>query len=257
MAEELELFGPSEEEAELLILAIDSSGTMAINDVHGGKRRADVLKALAEGLVDRLSKTEKARRYRISTVYFSESVEAEPYKLLHEVKIRHPLDEVFPEIRDPQKRLTCIACALEKANEILDDFNKGEGLPDRKYATIFLFTDGRENVKEKIDVKNAARKVRRHDIKPTIATIALGTKEEVDPELLWEISSECNERQKRHMVHAKVLRYVEESNSRVRQNEELKLFLWARDVHEAEITERFVEAMRQFVYVLSETRVRG
>jgi len=85
------------EEAELLILAIDCSGTMGIQDVYGGKRRADVLKDLVVGLVDRLNKSSVAPRYRVATVYFCDSVELDPYMPLHEVKIKHPLDEAFSE----------------------------------------------------------------------------------------------------------------------------------------------------------------
>ena len=247
------------EEVELLTLAIDCSGTMGIQDVYGGKRRADVLKELADGLVDRLNKSNTAPRYRVATVYFCESVESDPYMPLHEVKIKHPLGEAFSEKEVLKERLTCIACALEKAEDILNEFKEGEGLPETKYATIFLFTDGQENVRTKDAVKSIARKLKAHEIGPLIATIALGTEEELDPELLWEISSESNDRQRRHLDNADVLKYVKDSNSRVKDvsEEDLRLFLWAREEQGSEITKELSEAMRQFVIVLSESRTKG
>ncbi len=244
------------EEAELLTLAIDCSGTMELQDVYGGLRRADVLKELADGLVDRLNKSNVAPRYRVAPVYFCESVESEPYMELREVKIKHPLDEAFPQKEVFKKRLTCIACALEKAEGILNEFKEAEGLPETKYATIFLFTDGKENVRTSDAVKSIARKLKAHEIGPLIATVALGTEEEVDPTLLWEISSGIDDRQRRHLENADVLKYVKDSNSRVKDSEEdMRLFLWAREEHGSEITKEFAEAMRQFVIVLSKSRL--
>ncbi|MCK4241470.1 MAG: VWA domain-containing protein [Candidatus Atribacteria bacterium] len=240
------------EEAELLTLAIDCSGTMGIRDVYGGQRRADVLKELADGFVDRLSKSSAAPRYRVAPVYFCESVESDPYMHLHEVKIKHPLDEAFFE-KEVKGRLACIVCALEKVADILNEFKEGEGLPETKYATLFLFTDGQENVRSKDAVNSIAKKFRAHEIGPLIATIALGTEEEVDPELLWDISSEITEGQRRHLEHTGVLKLLKDSNSRVKEEvseEDLRLFLWAREEHKSEITTEFVEAMRNFVVIL-------
>ncbi|MCK4241471.1 MAG: VWA domain-containing protein [Candidatus Atribacteria bacterium] len=245
------------EEAELLILAMDCSGTMEIRDVYGGQRRADVLKELADGLVDRLSKSNVALRYRVAPVYFCDSVESEPYMELREVKIKHPLDEAFPEKEVLKERLTCIACALEKAEGILNEFNEGEGLPEEKCATMFLFTDGQENVRTPDEVKNIARKFKAHATGPSVATIALGTKKEIDPQLLWDISSGSTAQQRRHLDNADVLKYVKDSNSRVEESEEdMRLFLWAREEH-GSITKELSEAMRQFVIVLSQSSARG
>jgi hypothetical protein len=138
--------------------------------------------------------------------------------------------------------MTSIAAALSKANEVLDAVTDDVGLPVNKSATVFLLTDGHENMRPVEEVYGELGRLRSHAaLAPTIATVSFGM--DADDELLLDIANEPSERQMRHLELAGVAHEI--------QQEPRKLFL--RGHSEGEMTITQANAVRNFLNVLSET----
>jgi len=158
-------------EVELLVFVMDGSGSMNETNTPDGRRKADHLYDIVKGVIERLQKRTKIDAFRVSFVYFSDSVKIEEknglkYFLLSDALqlLKNPLDVTGGGS-------TAIADALATVKEILKEFSADEGLPDDKKATIFLFTDGEENVRAKDDVVNEAADLKSLSLSPTIATV--------------------------------------------------------------------------------------
>ena len=231
---------PPVEEVELIILILDGSGSMKWKKTtHDGKSKVHHLMQILDGFLVRLKNSENAGRYRIAPVYFAS-------KIFTESTLYAPPTTV--EIQNPVIRAgagkTAIAKALRKCTEIFEEFINDETLPDEKYCTVFLFTDGNDDVSGDNAVRNAAKDLKKHlqDIsnEPNLATIAFGSK--ADESLLQEIASSLSERQKRHLFHALVLNQL--------PNKE-KMFI--RGHSQGLMTQDIVESLKRFVWVLSTT----
>jgi Mg-chelatase subunit ChlD len=230
-------------EAELLIFVMDGSGSMKTTDTFDQRRRADHLYDLVKATMERLAKSTRKPIYRISLIYFDHQV----YPVEKEGRKYFTLDEALEYIKNPvevtKMGSTNIAGALRKAMEIMNDFYKDETLPQNKRITVFLFTDGVENVENDNAVKEVANQIKAHPSSPILATVSFGTSGEMNKGLLVQIASESSERQKRHLKLAKVANQLEDIN---------KLFIDGNVG--GEITKQKAEALRNFVYVLSVTK---
>lgn len=231
------------EEVELLVFVLDGSGSMDYNDTYDKRSRAEHLCELLRATLERLARSSRRSAYRVNFVYFSDGVYVE------EVGGRKyfTLDEALQLLKNPVQvaggRSTWIAGGLRKALEIIEEFERDESLPERKKVTVFLFTDGAENVEGKDAVRRYANEIKAHRLAPILATVSFGTEQETDKDLLKSIASEASDRQKRHLKIAGVISHLTDPN---------RLFI---DGHVGgEITKQKAEALRNFVYVLSATR---
>jgi len=234
------------EEVELLVFVMDGSGSMGSTDTFDRRRRADHLHELVKATLERLAKSTRKDIYRVSFIYFSDNVRVEEQG----GRKYFTIDEALQLLKNPldvaSGKSTSIAGALRKALELVEEFDRDDTLPTNKRITLFLFTDGAENVETKDAVKHVANQIKAHRLAPILATIAFGTEGEMDKDLLMEIASESSERQKRHLRIAKVAEHLPNVN---------KLFV---DGHVGgEITKQKAEALRNFVYVLSATKKEG
>ncbi len=227
-------------EAELLVFVLDGSGSMTATTTFDGKPKVEHLESIMVKLLDRLSKSSKAPAFRVAFVYFSESAILET----GEGRKYFPIDEALKLFSNPVAkaggRNTAIADALETVGSVLDDFTKDEGIPSQRHATVFLLTDGQENMRGADDVREAARIVTSNVIAPTLATISFGV--DADEILLKEIASRPSERQIRHLDMAQVLSHLPDVT---------KLFIQGHA--DGKISEEKAEALRSFVETLSET----
>jgi len=231
------------EEVELLVFVLDGSGSMTYTDTEDKRSRADHLCELLKATLERLTTSTRSSAYRVSFVYFSDKVYVE------EVGGRKyfTLNEALQLLKNPVQvaggQSTWIAGGLRKALEIINEFDRDESLPIKKRVTVFLFTDGAENVEGKDAVRQVANEIKTHRLAPILATVSFGTEQETDKVLLKEIASEASEKQKRHLQMAGVISHLPDPN---------KLFI---DGHVGgQITKQKAEALRNFVYVLSATR---
>jgi Mg-chelatase subunit ChlD len=228
------------EEAELLILVFDGSRSMSWKKTTEDERsKVEHLMDIAEDLIVRLKESSQCDRYRVAPLYFATDVV--------------PSDPVYTnprntEIENPVKVAnygkTAIAKALRKCREIYEDFLNDETLPNIKYCTVYLFTDGKDHVDGTSAVRDEASNLKRfladRAQQPNLATIAFGDK--ADRKLLEEISSQLSKRQKRHLSNKRVLNYLPNKD---------RMFIEGHS--EGMITEETAEALKQFVWVLSQT----
>ena len=221
------------EEAELLMFLLDGSGSMAETTTHDGRQKVEHLMEVMSALLDRLKRGTAAARFRAQAIYFAaQPIPMPKYHMLNEFVVENPVEKTGGGS-------TAIAKTLDTTGSLLDSFESDETLPDDKYATVFLVTDGQENMGG--DVPKASSKLKGHLIAPIIATVGIGA--DADESLLLETASETSERQLRHLGDYGLLKYMPDQS---------KLYLRA---HEAgRITEDTAEALRRFVYVLSATK---
>jgi len=203
------------------------------------RAKRDHLMDIVNDFMGRLKSSTVCDRYRIAPVYFSSAVyTAEPqYSNPREVLVEDPVD-----ICGGSK--TAIAKALRKCIEIHDQFMTDNTLPDEKFCTVFLFTDGNDDVSGDKAVLNAASDLREHlkdqSRQPSLATVAFGR--EADTRLLATIASELSERQKRHLRNAQIYDLLPDKN---------KMFILGHS--EGVVTRETVEMLKRFVWVLSKT----
>ncbi len=141
---------------------------------------------------------------------------------------------------------TSIVAALAKAREVLDAVHADEGLPaDKKFATVFLLTDGQENMQTAQEVHEEIGKLRAHPISPVIAVVSFGI--DADDALLLTVANEPTERQVQHLQVAGVLGLISQ--------EPRKLFLKGHSG--GTVTKDQAEAIRNFLNVLSDSIASG
>ncbi|MCS7243278.1 MAG: VWA domain-containing protein [Candidatus Calescibacterium sp.] len=229
-------------EVELLIFMLDGSASMYETNTFDGRRKSDHLVNIVYDTLERLRASSRSNSFRASLVYFSDSVivpkvDGIPY---------YSLEEAINEITDPVIKMagggTSIANALNETSKIIDEFNRDIGLPDEKHITVFLFTDGNENIKTTKDVINEALKIKSMGV--TICCISLGN--DCDEKLLVEISSVASLRQVKRMDLANMLDFL------TKEHENYKLFL--KGHVDGKISKSISEAIRSFMNILSETR---
>ncbi|MEN3014598.1 MAG: vWA domain-containing protein [bacterium] len=229
-------------EVELLIFLLDGSASMYETNTFDGRRKADHLVNILYDTLERLINSSRSNSFRASLVYFSDSVSIPtvddlPY---------YPLEDAINELTDPVIKMaggsTSIANALAETSKIVYEFNNDIGLPDQKNITLFLFTDGRENIRTPRDVINEALKVKSMGV--TICTISLGN--DCDEKLLMDISSVASLRQVKRLDLANMLDFLKKEGGNY------KLFL--RGHVNGEINRNISEVIRSFVSILSETR---
>lgn len=224
-------------EVELLIFLLDGSGSMTETKTPDGREKVEYLIEILNGeggLIERLRKSESASRYRVHTIYFSEKIEEEKgYIELKDVIIKNAV-----EVAGGGQ--TAIAKAIDNATKILDEFSNDQMLPKEKWASAFLFTDGQENMGG--NVQESANRFKTHLLSPILAIIGIG--EEADENLLLEIANYATDKQRRHLDEANVLKYLPDRD---------KLYL--RGHEEGILTRDKAEILRQFVYVLSTTKI--
>jgi uncharacterized protein YegL len=227
-------------EAELLVFLLDGSGSMSQTNTFDGRSKEDHLVELVEWLLKRLQKGSKQSAFRVSYVYFSDWVEVET----EEDQKYWTMDVAIDKLTSPVQRAgggkTALADAINAVNDIVKTFNTDEGIPAQKNVTVFLFTDGNENVRKPEDVNSEAKQLLTIDPTPIIATISVGM--DADEDLLMEIASEPNERQLRHLDLSGVIHHLPDQN---------KLFLQGHV--DGTVSEEKAEALRMFVETLSET----
>ena len=231
---------PPVEEVELIILVLDGSGSMKWKKTtHDGQSKVHHLMEILDGFLARVRNSENSGRYRIAPIYFATKIFTESNLYAHP-------DAVV--VQNPVTRAgagrTAIAKALRKCTEIFEEFIKDDTLPDEKYCTVFLFTDGNDDVSGDNAVRNAAEDLKTHfqdvSIEPSLATIAFGSK--ADESLLQEIASSLSERQKRHLRHSLVLNQLPNKD---------KMFIQGHS--QGIMTHEIVESLKRFVWVLSTT----
>lgn len=230
-------------EIELLVFLMDGSGSMNETDTTpDGRSKADHLYDIVHGVLVRLSNSTKKDAFRISFVYFSDRVVVEKHNDVPYFHVTVAIDLLKNPLNVAGGGSTAIADALAEVNMIFDEFSKDEGLPDNKRATVFLFTDGQENVKSKDAVINEANNLTIYPLSPTIATISFGS--DADEDLLIKIASNPNDRQIKHLELANILSELPDPK---------KLFIIGHHADKS-IAKRKIEAIRNFVETLSMTR---
>ncbi|MHA1470287.1 MAG: vWA domain-containing protein, partial [Candidatus Asgardarchaeia archaeon] len=219
-------------EVELLVFVMDGSGSMSETCTPDGRSKAEHLYDIVHGVLNRLMNSSKKDVFRISFVYFSDTIKVEEINN----SCYFPIDIAISNLRNPLDVVgggsTAIADALAKVNEIFDKFSEDEGIPEDKKATVFLFTDGQENIRGKDDVIQEAKKLLTYPLSPVIATISFGS--DADESLLMEIASKPNDRQIRHLDISGVLSELPDTN---------KLYLQGH-ASDGTITRRKIEAIR-------------
>lgn len=231
-------------EVELLMFVLDGSDSMN-RPIRGNtkKTRSEKQAEIANKLIERLSGDAHGPRYRIGVIYFakvSKNGLSSNYTTLDKVKIKNATDE----IKLGEGGETLISKALKEAKSIIDDFLGNKSLPKDKFVDIFLFTDGAETGNSK-DVEEIAEKIKKHPLcEISLITISFG--EDTDEDLLEEIASAPLPRQLSKLDKKGLL--SKSNNILKNQN---KLFLIGHE--DGTITKQKVEALRNFIYILSST----
>jgi Mg-chelatase subunit ChlD len=230
-------------QAELLIFVMDGSGSMTETKTLDGREKADHLYDIVKAVLDRLSKSTKEPNFRVAFIYFSEEPHVETVKNAKYFKVNDAIRVLKKSTDVAGGGKTAIADALEKANEIIEEFKNDPGVPQKRYATVFLFSDGLENIKKREDVEEAAMKIKnKTDISTFLATISFGT--DADEELLRKIASQASDLQRTVLDREGVLSELPDPN-----------ILFIQGHAGGSITERKARAIRNFVETLSLTRL--
>jgi Mg-chelatase subunit ChlD len=228
-------------QAELLIFVMDGSGSMTERTTQDGREKADHLYDIVKETLETLSKSTKRESFRISFIYFSETPYVETIGNTKYFRVDEALQLLKKSTEVPGNN-TAIADALRKANEIIDEFKNDISIPQRRYVTVFLFTDGLENIKTKEDVEEEAMRLRnRTDISVSLATISFGS--DADEDLLKKIASQLNYLQRRVLEMEGLLNELPDPD---------RLFVQGHAT--GTITERKAKTIRNFVETLSLTK---
>jgi Mg-chelatase subunit ChlD len=237
-------------EIELAIFLMDGSGSMCkpdegAIDTYDGRKKEEHLVEIVQSTLETMYRSSKRDAFRVSLIHFSEEAEAEEVEVREAKTTYFPVEDALEVLKPPsevtQGGLTSIVAALSKAREVLDAVNEDVGLPTNKFATVFLLTDGHENMQSAQEVYEELGKLHSHGLSPTMATVSFGM--DTDEQLLLDIANEPSERQVRHLELAGVLGEI--------YQEPRKLFL--RGHSDGEVTEAQAKAIRNFLNVLSMT----
>ena len=230
-------------EVNLVAFVLDGSPSMEFTETPDGRPKADHLVDIVKAVLQRLHGSAVTASFRASFIYFNSQVHTEK----DSERTYFTLDEALQRLQNPVEVMnrvnprggTAIADSLAKVRtEVLNSFRAADDLPDKRYSTVFLFTDGKENVRSKEDVLEEAGKLKMEGVK--IATISFGS--DADVELLQNIASDLSEKQKMQLEFSRVINHLPNSE---------KMFI---DGHaKGKITEEKAQAIRQFLDVLSRT----
>jgi len=231
---------------ELLIFLLDGSGSMREKKTLDGRTKSEHLMDIIngkDGVLNRLTKSTANNRFWVSFIYFgNEVVVAKSTQSNIEY---FPIAEGEEIFKDPvtffnPRSQTAIADALNEAHKILIRFNSDIGMPTNKHSTIFIFTDGKENIKTEDDIKRIVGTMKATPPEPAFATVSFGI--DANVELLKSISSQANETQIRHMKMNRVASHLENPN-----------ILYVKGHVDDKITNEISEVIRNFVEILSKT----
>ena len=225
------------EEVELIILAVDiSSSVVSSTTKEGNQFGVQNFMSVIESFITRVQKSDSCDRYRIAPLYFSDNV------ITEDPLYQNPRYFTIKLPNNLGKTGKSIVNALRDCIDIHERFMLDNTLPDEKFCTVFLFTDGKDDVNNHAAISSAASELKNHyrdwSRQPNLATISIGSN--ADDALLEEIASELSERQKRHMSHAQVMEFL--------PNED-KMFI-SENIKGASC-DRISEVLKQFVWVLS------
>ena len=227
-------------EVELLIFLIDCSTSMASTETYDRKTKSYHMYQLIKGLLKRLRSSSKKDNFRISFVYFSDIVKALNFSNLE----YFPLEVALSVVREPFDVIpggaTAIGSSLIKAKEIIDKIRSNDSLPEDKNVTVFLFTDGRENLVPQKELLDIAEELKNDLLHPSLVTISLGT--DADKDILLKLASYTTDKQLRHLELSGVSHLLDDKN---------KLFMEGH--RNDNLTEQRIEALRNFLEVLSTT----
>jgi hypothetical protein len=215
---------------------------MADSSTPDGQPKIAHLNHIVRSVLERLGNSSKCNSFKVAFVYFSTTVVHDQPNGIKYFNLQQALERFRDPIEVVGGQHTAIADALDVAFDLLDEFNSDEGVPNLKHATILLFTDGIENIRNSEAVKEESNRIIAHNLAPSLATISFGT--DADETLLEIIATSPNERQLQHLRNANVLQHLPNRK---------KLFLIG---HEAGvISEEKVNAIRNFVETLSKTAI--
>ncbi len=127
------------------------------------------------------------------------------------------------------------------SDKIIEEFNQDPGLLDEKYIAVFLFTDGRENIRTTKEVIDESLKLK--SMGATLCTISSGN--DADEDLLFKIASVANLKQIRRLDIANLLDFLP------KEKENYKLFLKGHVA--GNINKNISEIIRSFMTILIET----
>lgn len=243
-------------EVELAVFLLDGSGSMCNPDegaaqTYDGRTKAEhlieIMRATLTTMRDSPSKKES---FRVALIYFAQEATAEKVQVDGAEMTYFRPDAALKALKMPCEITgggkTSIVAALAKAREVLDAAYVDEGLPaDKKFATVFLLTDGQENIQTAQEVHEEIGKLRSHPISPVIAVVSFGI--DADDALLLEVANEPTERQVRHLEVAGLLGEISQ--------EPRKLFLKGHSG--GTVTKDQAVVIRTFLNVLSDSIALG
>ena len=240
----------------LVVFVLDRSLSMSEPRTYDYRWKWEHLVELVERLVTRFSRSKMSRAFRVGFVWFSDDVVSLSDGPRHyfEVVPENKALEVFRRsLEDNRPRgMTAMADALEEARRIIEEYMGDTRLPSEKYASVFLFTDGKETRRSVEDVARTAQLIyndtakRLAELNPrnrvSIATIAMGL--DADRETLRDIASFLRESQRKVLEERGLIEYVDPPYHE-------KMFI--DSPRDDRITREWEEAVRRFVERLSET----
>ena len=240
----------------LTVFVLDRSLSMSEPKTYDHRWKWEHLVELVERLLQRFSKSKMAPAFRVGFVWFSDDVYVveKGGKKYFPVVPRNPALQAFRESLEANKPygMTAMADALEAAGSIIEAYMADDSLPNEKYVSIFLFTDGKETKRSPDDVARVAERLntdvlkRLQAINPrnrlSIATIAMGL--DADRELLRDIASYLRESQRKVLEERGLIDIVDPPYHE-------KMFIDAP--RDDKISKEWEEAVRRFVERLSET----
>jgi len=240
----------------LTLFVLDRSLSMSEPKTYDHRWKWEHLVELVERLLQRFAKSKMAPAFRVGFVWFSDDVYVveKGGKKYFPVVPRNPALQAFHESLEKNKPygMTAMADALEAAEQIIREYIRDESLPNEKYVTIFLFTDGKETKRSPEDVARVAERLNTEvlqelrQVNPrnrlSIATIAMGL--DADRETLRDIASYLRESQRKVLEERGLIDIVDPPYHE-------KMFIDAPK--DDKISKEWEEAVRRFVERLSET----
>ena len=233
----------SASEVNLVVFVLDGSPSMEEKSTPDRRTKAEHLVEIVKATLERLHGSSAKSSFRVTLLYFDSEIDIEK----EGERTFLTLDEALKKLENPVEHMgrinsaggTAIADALEHTRTVaIKSFKDADGLPESRYFTVFLFTDGEENIRSKEDVKGEAAKLKMDGAK--LATISFGS--DADSELLSGIASELFEQQKTQLEYAKVISHLPNPAK-----------MYVEGHAGGALTEEKAQAIRQFLDVLSRT----
>lgn len=240
----------------LVIFLLDRSGSMNETNTYDGNTKYSHLCKLTQGLLERFKKSRMQPAFKVNFVWFNDQAKIleKNGKKYFDQKKDNPL-EIFTNTKNnfTPDNGTNITSALLKASEIVDEYANDTNLPEDRYVTVFLFTDGFANIEEDkvLDTANTlAFKLFDKISSGSLATIAFG--KEANKELLRNIASPIKENQLNALQGTKIgetslIDYVDPQEKQYNQK---KIYI---PFPKNGFTKEWIEVVRHFVEKVSET----